>query len=131
MKILVVEDSLRRMIWFHGAFMGCQLDWADSVKRAIEFLETNEYDAIFLDHDLSDEHYTYLFEGRELTPEMIEQTGRAVARWLGERPEKCSKAKIVLHSMNESGRASMASFLKGRTVEDVPFDKLKKGLRFT
>lgn len=128
-KVLIVEDSIPRMTWFQESLIGCSVDWAHNVDLAIDLLDKIDYDVIFLDHDLLDEHYMYLLENKELTPEMLEQTGRAVARWLGERPEKSRKARVVIHSMNDAGSKSMASYLKGRRVDCVPFDQLKKRLR--
>ena len=117
------------MDWFKQVLIGCDVDWAWTADKAIEYLEKNEYDAIFLDHDLCDEHYTYLFEGRELSPEILETTGRKVANWLRDHPEKSPKARIVIHTLNEAGRNYMSSCLKGRSVDTVPFTVLKKRLQ--
>ncbi len=129
MRIFLLEDSLPRVSWFRESFIGCILDLAFTVDHGIQLLEANEYDVIFLDHDLCDDHYMCFLEGKELTPELLETTGRTVARWLGEHPEKSKWAHIVLHSMNDSGRESMKSYLKGRKVDSVPYDQLKKRLR--
>ena len=129
MRVFILEDSAPRMVWFHQSFIGCQLDWAFTVEQGIKLLEKNEYDVIFLDHDLCDAHYMYILEGKELTTELLATTGRTVARWIGEHPEKSTGAHIVLHSMNNAGCLVMQSYLKGRKVDIVPYDQLKKRLK--
>lgn len=129
MRVFILEDSAPRMAWFREALTDCVIDWAFDVERGIELLDKHDYDVIFLDHDLCDDHYECVLGERELTPELIETTGRAVARWLGERPEKSRRARIILHSMNESGRESMASCLMGRPIDSIPFNQLRQRLR--
>ena len=128
-RVLVVEDMLSRIDWFKQHLIGCKVDFAHTVVDSLRLLRENDYDTIFLDHDLNDEHYTCLFEGKELTTELLEQSGTEVARWLGANPDKSSQARVILHSLNEEGRKRMASHLKGRRVDDVPFTVLPKRLR--
>lgn len=129
MRVLVLEDNAQRMDWFEQVLIGCEVYWAWTVDKAIAWLEHYDFDAIFLDHDLCDEHYTYLFEGKELTPDLLESTGRKVAEWLRDNPNRSPKARIVIHTLNEAGRNYMASCVKGRKCDVVPFTQLKKRLR--
>jgi CheY-like chemotaxis protein len=127
--VLIVEDMLARIEWFKQIFIGYDIDYTHKVSIALELLEQNTYSTIFLDHDLCDDHYLCYLEGNTLTSELLEQSGTEVARWLGAHPTNNPAAKVVLHSLNEEGRKRMASLLKGRPVEDVPFTQLQKRLR--
>lgn len=129
LRVLLVEDSLPRLSWFRDFLTGCVVDYCWTVSEAIELLQKNEYDNIFLDHDLCDEHYDYLFNNKPLTEEMIEQTGTGVARWLEKNPSNNKNAHIIIHSLNEAGQQRIKSYLKYRRVDILPYNKLKVQLR--
>jgi len=129
LRVLIVEDSLPRLSWFREFLEGCRVDYCWTVSEAIELLKENEYDNIFLDHDLCDEHYNCLFNNEPLSEEMLEQTGTGVARWLEKNPANNKNAHIIIHSLNEAGQQRIKSHLKYRRVDVLPFNKLKVQLR--
>jgi len=55
--VLILDDDERRHRWFIKRFNGDELDLAETVSEAKEFLSEKGYDAIFLDHDLLPHHY--------------------------------------------------------------------------
>jgi hypothetical protein len=56
-SVFLLDDDRRRHRWFEKRFAGDDLDIAETVEEAKEFLAKSNYDAIFLDHDLLPEHY--------------------------------------------------------------------------
>ena len=78
-RVFLLDDDKRRHRWFSNRFKGDFVDVADTVTQAREFLSSNSYDAIFLDHDLHPEHYNT--DSRDDT-----RTGYAIAAWLAANP---------------------------------------------
>jgi CheY-like chemotaxis protein len=119
LRVFLLDDDVLRHEWFAKQFAGDQLDVAADPARAIELLSSSHYDLIFLDHDLLPEHYyAESFDD--------ERSGYAVARWLTERPERCSAAHIIAHTRNADGALRMVELLRsvGRPAEHVPFHML-------
>lgn len=129
-RILVLEDDAARIRWFKQTTIGMVVDYAATVRDALEFLARNTYTQIFLDHDLTEEHYLAVmrdatFNWTSLTA-FDHETGFAVAKYLGENPECSPGAEIVVHTMNPSGGARMARELhKGRRrYRHIPYPEL-------
>lgn len=122
MRILILEDWEGRIKWFRTKFTG-NVDYAYTSPQANEFLQKNEYDVIFLDHDLSDEHYELMH-----TPDaVLIGTGVDTAKYIAEN--KCSpNAQIILHTLNPVGSNNMFAILKeaGYRVEKIPFLELQR-----
>src|SRR5687767_11340886 len=98
MRVLIVEDADDRIEWFKKFFgEGHTLDITKKTGEAIRWLKENEYDAIFLDHDLAPEHYAILGGGRT---EYDEATGHHVACWIAGNPQNCRGSTIIVHSLN-------------------------------
>jgi CheY-like chemotaxis protein len=118
-RILIVEDDERRCFWFENQFGGHELDVTADVSVAVEWLRSREYDLIFLDHDLADEHYD-----QELADDGL--TGYVVAAWLAANPEYQPGVQIIIHSLNFAGSDRMRRCLleAGREAEHVPFHVL-------
>ena len=118
-RVFLLDDDTRRHSWFVKRFKGDRLDIAETVEAALELLNANLYDAIFLDHDLLPEHYH-----SESTDD--ERTGYAVALWLAERPERQRASTIMVHTRNADGAMRMIEELRraGRQAEYVPFPLL-------
>ncbi len=123
-RILIVEDDEARCAWFRERLAGKELDVTCDVQTAVSWLLQRDYEAILLDHDLSDEHY---FSD---APD-DERTGYAVARWLAEHPDAQRDALIIVHSLNYPGARRMVEVLRdaGREAEHIPFHYLQLGLR--
>jgi CheY-like chemotaxis protein len=119
-KVLLLDDDSRRHRWFIKRFKGDDLDLAENVQEAKEFLEENTYDAIFLDHDLLPHHYDSNDHGDE------ENTGYAIAEWLNERAELQRAATIIVHTRNADAAIPMVLKLResGRNVEYCAFPML-------
>lgn len=123
-RVFLLDDDARRHVWFAKRFEGDQLDIAYDVARARQFLSENLYDAIFLDHDLLPEHYH-----AEETDD--ENTGYAIALWLGSRPELQRASTIMVHTRNADGAMRMVEELRrsGRQAEYVPFPLLAQKIK--
>ena len=118
-RVFLLDDDKRRHAWFTKRFKGDHLDISEDVEGALELLDANLYDAIFLDHDLLPEHYN-----SELTDD--ERTGYAVALWLAARPDRQRASTILVHTRNADGAMRMVEELRraGRQAEYVPFPLL-------
>jgi len=95
-RILILEDDLARRILFTEHLSGHAVVPVTLASTAIELLEKEEWDWLFLDHDL----------GGEIMVPSESNTGYAVAVWLEEHPER-KPQHIILHSMNPVGREKM------------------------
>ena len=77
-------------------------------EAALTALCSQDYDLIYLDHDLGD-------GSREVS-------GAHVAKFLSEHPDCQRQAKIIVHSMNPPGANRMLGWLKDRPkVRYIPF----------
>ena len=101
-RILILEDDLERVQKFWANFAGNELVVCDNADDAIKLLKAQEWDWLFLDHDLGGEimvdHYAN------------DNTGYRVAVWLEEYPEH-KPERIVIHSFNPVGVKNMKAAL--------------------
>jgi len=120
---LILEDDEGRCYWFQQQLADREHDITCDIQQAIAWLETRDYEAILLDHDLTEEHYYSDAHDDE-------GTGYAIASWLAAHPERQPNATIVVHSLNYVGAKRMLDVLRdaGRTAEHVPFPYLQAGL---
>ena len=102
MRILILDDDDSRHTQFKRNFIGYLLTCVHTSQEAIDHLQNNEYDAVFLDHDLGGKVYVDSFGD--------ESTGYTVAKWLSENPSRKPRA-IYIHSFNPVGAARMQSIL--------------------
>jgi CheY-like chemotaxis protein len=103
-RILVLEDDPARTKLFQRALIGHDAQFVTTAWEAIQRLqELGPWDAVFLDHDLG---------GQAYVPSDEPETGCAVARYLREHPER-RPARILVHSLNESGRKLMLAMVPG------------------
>ena len=123
MRVLLVEDDDNRRRWFRQMMIGVPIDVTLDVEEAKRFIDANEYDQIFLDHDLSEEHYAVWREGSD---KHDATTGYAVADYLAANPEKSKDAEIIVHSLNPHGSDRMWRRMREtrRNVRKVPFNQL-------
>jgi CheY-like chemotaxis protein len=98
MRILILEDDPYRNEAFRERYPGAVI--VCDAQAAIGLLLEHEWDLLFLDHDLGGE--TFVLSGPG--------TGYEVACWLQEHPG-CIPPKVILHSMNPSGRSRMKQAL--------------------
>ena len=87
---------------FRQNSIGFIVDFAINAKEAISLLNKNEYDLIYLDHDLEEEHYHVNKENHK--------DGSFVARHLNQMTQHHGKI-VIIHSLNPAGRANIKSIL--------------------
>jgi hypothetical protein len=118
--VMLLDDDERRHRWFKKRFVGDELDIAANVEEAKDLLAGQNYDAIFLDHDLLPHHYESNDHGDEAN------TGYAIAEWLNERAELQKAATIIVHTRNADAAIPMVTKLResGRSVEYCAFPML-------
>ena len=119
-SVFLLDDDERRHRWFEQRFDGDELDIAETVEAAKQFLSEETYDAIFLDHDLLPHHYESNDHGD------FDRTGYAVAEWLNEKTELQRAATIIVHTRNADAAIPMVQKLResGRNVEYCAFPML-------
>lgn len=122
MKVLILEDDERRIAQFKEKLEGHELYVTKDPKEANEWLETEGFDFIFLDHDLAPEHYND-------DTVCNETTGLCTAEFLGDNKWLSSDAHIVVHSLNPAGAIRMMRALYGRQCTRLPFDSLIVNLK--
>lgn len=106
MKILVLDDDVKRHKRFRQQWIGHELTIVVTAKEAIENLSRKTWDIVFLDHDLNNEAFVPSGPG----------TGYEVAQWLTNNPLR-KPMLIVIHSFNSVGAIEMNLLL----VEAVVF----------
>ncbi|MEJ7700784.1 MAG: cyclic-phosphate processing receiver domain-containing protein [Pyrinomonadaceae bacterium] len=118
--VFLLDDDQRRHRWFIKRFEGDDIDIAETVDDAKEFLSQYAYDAIFLDHDLLPHHY------ESNNHDDFASTGYAIAEWLYENKNLQRAATVIVHTRNADGAFRMVEKLResGRHVEYVPFPML-------
>lgn len=118
--VFLLDDDRRRHGWFAKRFGGDDLDIAENVEDAKEFLSENSYDALFLDHDLLPHHYQSNDHGD------YANTGYAIAEWLKDNPDRQRAATIIVHTRNADAAIPMVQKLResGRNVEYCAFPML-------
>lgn len=123
--VFLLDDDRRRHRWFEKRFSGDDLDIAETVEEAKKFLSKENYDAIFLDHDLLPAHY----ESND--HDDYANTGLAIAEFLNERAELQRAATIIVHTRNADAAIPMVQKLResGRNVEYVAFPMLDLKIR--
>jgi len=111
-RILILEDNLERYkvfdkTLFSGMLLKYQaqpnhktVDWVKHTEEAIELLAHEEFDFLFLDHDLDGKVYQESGPG----------TGYEVAEWLADHPERKPK-NIILHTLHQQGAINMKAKL--------------------
>jgi len=100
MHILVLDDDETRLTIFKRNLIGHVVDCVKTAENAIEKLSGEEYNALFLDHDLG---------GRVLVPSGP-GTGYEVAQWLAEHADR-QPEMIFIHSFNPVGSNNMKGLL--------------------
>jgi CheY-like chemotaxis protein len=118
--VFLLDDDRRRHRWFSKRFDGDELDIAENVEEAKELLAENNYDAIFLDHDLLPHHY----ESND--HDDFATTGYAIAEWLHENKNLQRAATIIVHTRNADAAIRMVQKLRdsGRNCEYCAFPML-------
>lgn len=112
-KILILDDDPNRHVKFSRRLIGNTIRHTRTAAECIQALEKDDqYDYIFLDHDLGKE-----FEASS------KGTGYEVADWIANHPQKTARQQIIIHSLNSVGAKAMISRLRdaGITATHTPF----------
>lgn len=110
MRILFLDDDRNRHSLFTNKLdnIGAKdisLHHAFDYNSFVELVSKNNYDMVFLDHDLS-------YEAVMCDPNNIEEkTGTDVAKWICENKKPNELNEIVIHSLNPVGSKNMVSIL--------------------
>jgi len=126
MKILFVDDNPHRHKKAKQCAIGNTFAQAYTAQEAIYALTKNQYDLVFLDHDLDENLENQLVDGVE--------DGRTIAKYLVGL-ENYKDVPIVIHSLNPRGAETMEKILVGagfKVVFVMPhawenFEKLECG----
>jgi CheY-like chemotaxis protein len=105
-RVFVLDDTQDRLLWFRQQLRGVAvLREAKTAAHAIEILSTEQFDLVFLDHDLS-----FMDAG---FPDRLHGNGKEIARYLARTN---FAGRIVIHSKNEDGVKVMAKTLPQATI---------------
>lgn len=93
---------------------------AQTAERALDLMQTHLFHAVFLDHDLADEHYG---EGGYLERGTRAPDGSWLAKQMLDLPDEQRPALVVVHSWNPDGARYMTETLRkgGFNVQQVAF----------
>lgn len=116
LNILILEDDPRRVEVFESKLGDKhKLTCVDTAQAAIELLEKEKYDVVFLDHDLGGETFVDPHDPN---------TGSEVVRWMVTPDNLChiKGQVIIIHSMNFPAAQSMKASLEDArfSVEHSP-----------
>ena len=115
LKIFILEDNEDRIQWFKKTFKKCKLYITKDINKALSMLLSNNFDAIFLDHDLDE--FDVSKTGRELTRQM-------------KKKKIAPLTPVILHTKNPLGRRKMARHLlkykPKQYIHYVIYSELKK-----
>ena len=106
-KVLFLDDDATRQQIIKSKLPF--IDQAYTAKGAISFLRVNDYDFIFLDHDLGNQSYVNSSE---------ENTGAEVARWMR---DCLVTGEVIVHSFNPAGADYMMAELSAYRPVRAPF----------
>jgi len=131
MKILFMDDSVRRHEIMKSNSIGLDVDYVYDADSAIEKLNSNNYDLVMLDHDLDEKFNNVLLDNAK--------DGRYVTDYIAETlKEKYKNTFFIVHSLNAPASEIMKNTLKLAEIEDViclPFawmyiEKTENGINF-
>lgn len=129
---MILDDMESRHLEFIRTtqFLNVDCEHVWNASEAISRLKNKEFDLVFLDHDLSDEHYS--IEGQ--TNPVNEGTGAEVAEFIAQMEKP--PGIVVIHSWNPVGVLNMVNIIKYKTnfyvskfgVSNGPFGDLVRKL---
>lgn len=119
--LMFLDDDHTRHRDFLLSVGSCIVTQAYTAEQAIRQIDQVVYDAVFLDHDLSDDDCMCDPHGPTSAP-----TGLTVARYIAELAPDKRPGVVVLHSMNPPGTRAMEAALahSGVTVVRLPFTQM-------
>ncbi len=112
MRVFILEDNGSRVVKFKRELIGNRVDHAETLPAGREMIRDNEYDLIFLDHDLG---------GMEMVDSSEEDTGYHLAVLIA-ADDRNSGTPCIVHSCNPAGADNIVSVLPHAVK--VPFPSL-------
>ncbi len=101
-RVFVLDDTEDRISWFRQRLP--QMRYAKTAQAALDILSTQQFDLVFLDHDLS-----WMDAG---FPSRLHGNGKEVARFLARTK---FAGRVVIHSKSDQAEA-MAKLLPQATI---------------
>jgi CheY-like chemotaxis protein len=120
MNVLLVEDREARIEWFKKHINDCGMETeiysAVDAEAAVDLLDHEKFDIMFLDHDLGTV---------ELMDINDEKSGSVVAKHMAEN-HPSPRACVIIHSQNPAGSQYMYQTLRAAGYEVIvqPFTTL-------
>ena len=121
-RLLIIDDQQTpRHDWFTAKFPNNPRTHALKFWEGIDALEANEFDVLFLDHDLNDDGKGDVESGMYGSREL---TGADIASWLTRNLEKLPP-HVIVHSVNPAGARNIQRVLESHCkVSVIPFTEL-------
>lgn len=104
-NVLVLDDSKNRLQMFRRKFTGHYVKTVETVRECIDLLKSDDWDYLFLDHDLGGQEMVSSGPG----------TGYEVAEWLAEHKDRIPE-EVILHTFNSPGAQNMKSKLPNAKI---------------
>lgn len=111
MKVFILEDDQTRVTKFRQNLIGHEIFVTDNVKTAKIMLTNNQFEIIFLDHDLG---------GEVFVNSNFPNTGYQLAKWIVDNNIKYNR--LIVHSLNSVGANNIKSIIPDADL--IPFYKL-------
>lgn len=93
MRIFILEDNKQRIAKFKRELIGHEIDYAETIQQGTSLVVTNQYDLLFLDHDLGE---------KEMVNSFNDNTGYRLAEFIASfTPNK--ETPCIVHSCNPAG----------------------------
>ena len=115
MRILILEDRKERQKAFRQCLIGAVVEIYETIGPVISKLKTENWDYLFLDHDLGGK--AFIQSGG------LEETGWDVAVWLSKNVDR--QPENIIHSFNTVGAQNMKSLLPKAQVIKGVWTKIK------
>lgn len=112
MRVFILEDNSNRVVKFRRELIGNRVDHAETLSAGREMIRENEYDLIFLDHDLG---------GKEMVDSAHEDTGYHLALFIAD-DDGNKGTPCIVHSCNPGGADNIVGVLPHAVK--VPFPSL-------
>ena len=118
MRVLVLDDMQERLDWFKKQLIGHEATLVKQASSAISLLKKEQWDAVFLDHDLGGAPYVH--NGPDGMSGM--DVANAIVNMDSFPP------LVVVHSLNEDCRKEMVARMVevGCNALELPFTTLMK-----
>lgn len=124
-QILIVDDMQGRHQWFERTFSKFDRTHVFTFYNALDAMNANDFDVVFLDHDLNDngegDVEVDMYGSRELT-------GADIALWMVEQSR--IPKQVIVHSMNTIGASNIVNIIEGHCpIQWIPFTQLRSILK--